>query len=187
MPRKTGSLRPVVVCACGDHAFVTCARGATAIIDPEDAPRVGERNWCVSRKGYVHARRPADACRRTGHGPYESLHNFICGGSPPPGKMRDHRDGNKKNNRKSNLRLATPAQNKMNSRASCAAGMKGVTKHGKRWRAQLVHTVGGVKKHFSLGSFDTVEEAACAYDRAALERFGAFARLNFPGAVEVRA
>jgi hypothetical protein len=89
----------------------------------------------------------------------------------------DHKNGNGLDNQFSNLRAATKAQNQMNSRST--RGYKGVRfskRHGSpgRWEARI--GIGGRYQH--LGTFDTAEEAAVAYNAKAVELFGEFARLN---------
>ena len=88
------------------------------------------------------------------------------------------RDCDGLNNRRSNLRLATPSQNMQNSRipSNNSSGFKGAFWHKRerKWQAQI--KLNGKKKH--LDYFDTVEEAAAAYDKAAIELFGEFARPN---------
>jgi len=92
----------------------------------------------------------------------------------------DHRNLNGLDNRRSNLRVATPQQNRANSEKHTAAssGFKGVAwhAHSNRWQARI--KVNGKQKW--LGSYATQEEAARAYDREAIAAFGEFARLNFP-------
>ncbi len=106
------------------------------------------------------------------------LHREIM--RPGPGEEVDHINGDGLDNRRSNLRRVTTAQNAGNQRASRSnsSGFKGVswsTSSG-AWRAQI--QVARRSKH--LGYFASKEEAARAYDAAALKRFGEFARLNFP-------
>ena len=88
----------------------------------------------------------------------------------------DHIDGNKLNNKIENLRAATASQNRMNSSVSSRnqVGIKGVSK-GKKigtWTSQICVN----KKRTHLGTFKTQEEAAIAYQKAAQEFFGEFAR-----------
>ena len=76
----------------------------------------------------------------------------------------DHRDNDKVNNRWSNLRLVTPAQNMQNARkarANSLTGVLGVThiKRTGRFAARIYHD--GRLKH--LGVFLTAEEAHAAY------------------------
>jgi len=96
-------------------------------------------------------------------------------GDQPPDQI-DHVDGNRLNNRFSNLRLATNAQNNANKAklAANTSGFKGVSfmrKSGK-WRAVI--RVRGQFKH--LGSFSDPAEAHEAYCRAAEGAYGAFFR-----------
>ncbi len=92
----------------------------------------------------------------------------------------DHRDGDGLNNRPDNLREATDAQNMRNAAgrggSSRFCGPTWVECAGK-WRVYCADSAGN--KHH-LGYFADEVEAALAYDRAAREWHGDFARLNFP-------
>ena len=123
--------------------------------------------------GKWYARRPV----RGGDGSvrWQGMHTFLTGWP-----LVDHIDGDGLNNRRSNLRPATPSQNNANRRKSRqnTSGFKGVSYYHRtsRWRAY----VGVDGKAIHLGYFDTAIDAARAYDAAALEHFGEFARINFP-------
>lgn len=95
-----------------------------------------------------------------------------------PEHQIDHIDGDPSNNRWANLREATPAQNAWNTgRASNnTSGHKGVGwfKQYGMWRA-MIRKDG--KTHF-LGHFHSKEEAIAAYQKAAKELHGEFARLE---------
>jgi hypothetical protein len=82
----------------------------------------------------------------------------------------DHKNLRTSDNTLENLREATHGQNMTNSNAykSNKLGVKGVYKFGNRFRAMLS------RNH--LGLFDTIEEAKAAYDKAALDKYGEFAR-----------
>ena len=88
----------------------------------------------------------------------------------------DHIDGNGLNNRWSNLRHATRAQNSTNSPAqkSNKIGLRGVHFHkgAKKWRAQICKNL----KITHLGYFDTPEQASVAYQKAARVFHGEFVR-----------
>lgn len=89
----------------------------------------------------------------------------------------DHRDGDPFNNRWSNLRLSTPAQNGANRRKNVnkKSGLpKGVSKCGKRFRAAIRSN----GKYIHIGRYTTPEAAHAAYCSKALELFGEFARFN---------
>lgn len=103
------------------------------------------------------------------------MHRQIMG-RIPSGLFVDHVNRNGLDNRRANLRVCTKAQNTMNQklRADNSSGYKGVRLFKKvgKWRACI--TIDGREK--SLGLFFTPEEAKGAYERAALEYFGKFAR-----------
>jgi hypothetical protein len=88
-----------------------------------------------------------------------------------PDRQVDHENGDPSDNRLNNLRLGMSYQNLGNSgkRKHNSSGFKGVSRHGKKWRAEIAH--------IKLGVFDTPELAAAAYERAAKIRYGEFARV----------
>ena len=96
----------------------------------------------------------------------------------PKGLVVDHINHNTLDNRKSNLRICTDAQNKMNCKMyiNQKVGFKGVYKHNNGYVAQI--SMKG-KKHY-IGFYSTKEEAAKAYDKKAIERSKEFNFLNFP-------
>lgn len=86
----------------------------------------------------------------------------------------DHANGNKSDNRISNLRLATVQQNMRNTgpKKNSKLGIKGVreTPQG-TYQARI--TIDRQERY--LGTFDTAEEAKAAFAKAALEAHGSFA------------
>lgn len=87
---------------------------------------------------------------------------LMTGDWPPVGKVVDHRDGDRSNNRWSNLRLVTTSENAHNvirPRIDNRAGYLGVRYHKGVWFAQI--NVANVRHH--LGSFPTAEAAHEAY------------------------
>lgn len=91
-----------------------------------------------------------------------------------PNGIVDHKDGQKSNNRWDNLRIATPRENRANSpvNANNKCGRKGVHKVGRKWRALLQTT----DERMHLGYFECLDSAAAAYEDAAEQKFGEFAR-----------
>jgi len=94
-----------------------------------------------------------------------------------PAQQVDHRNLDKGDNRWTNLRFATPSQNNQNApvKSNNTSSCKGVSWYvaGKKWRARIVLN----KREISLGYFDDFDAAKAAYEAAACEIFGEFARL----------
>lgn len=164
-------LRPVRI--IGEVAFVTLSGGHEAVIDAADAPAVARHNWSAfdRGRGRVYARRYEVI---DGKSKCVMLHRFIL--APAAGADVDHINGDTLDNRRSNLREATRSENLRNGRAK--SGYKGVSRlkfeTPRPWQARIY--VDGRNHH--LGTFATQEEAALAYNQAAAEAYGEFARLN---------
>jgi hypothetical protein len=106
-----------------------------------------------------------------------SMHRLIM--NPAPGKVTDHADGNGLNNSRANLRNCTAEQNRHNTRPSGKRSRyTGVYPRRGKWFFKIKHR----KDYHYGGPFDTEIEAAKARDKKAIELFGEFAWLNFPGA-----
>lgn len=86
----------------------------------------------------------------------------------------DHINGDRSDNRFSNLRLATASQNNANRRGYAKSGLKGAHFNNTRGCWESAIRVNG-KRHY-LGRFSTAEEAHAAYAAAAGNAFGDFAR-----------
>jgi hypothetical protein len=95
----------------------------------------------------------------------------------PPSEL-DHIDGNPLNNSLSNLRIAQRAQNLRNQglRKCNVSGHKGVSwnKNFGKWQARIQVD----KKQIWLGLHDSIEDAAKAYEAAARQHHGSFARFS---------
>jgi hypothetical protein len=96
----------------------------------------------------------------------------------------DHVHHNTLDNRRKELRLASPTENARNRRLSSnnSSGYKGVVwrEANQNWESQI--KVNGVLVH--LGNFSNPIEAALVYDTAAKEHFKEFAFLNFPKVIK---
>jgi hypothetical protein len=152
---------------------LTLVGGEKALIDLEDLPRVAPLRTYALRQSSGHTYvlcKPADDPKAK----IFRLHRFIL--QAKPGQCVDHVNGNGLDNRKSNLRLCTNAENRRNSakHRDGAAKYKGIIKLREKWQAGV--SVGGLKHR--LGPYPTEEDAASAYNIGALELHGEFARLN---------
>lgn len=108
---------------------------------------------------------------------HRAILSRVLGRELSSSEVVDHIDGDGLNNSRSNLRLATRHENARNRTANLnGSGYKGVSwnkNHG-AWSARIF--LSGKNRH--LGYFTSIAAAAAAYDIAASEAFGEFARLN---------
>lgn len=146
---------------------IELTRGKVAFVDDCDYPSLMENRWTTLQ---ARNRFYAISAGRKGR---ELMHRRITGARS--GQEVDHINGDGLDNRRSNLRLCTRAQNSWNSKSKLS-DMKGVhrTKGSKPWVA-LIRVNG--KRHY-LGNFLTKIEGARAYNDAAKKYYGDFAYLN---------
>jgi len=152
--------------------LIPLTQGKFAIVHAEDYEWLSQYKWCALK---THDNK-FYAVRRKNNKTI-IMHRQIM--NAPAGLVVDHIDGNGLNNRRTNLRICTQAQNIHNSRPrrNRSSKYKGVfwNKTNKKW----IVTIHKGDKRIYLGGFDDEIEAALAYDRKATELFGEFAYLNF--------
>lgn len=143
-----------------------------ALVDDDDYEKISEYKW-RNHNGYAARTTPRSAEVRT----TILMHREILG-DIPEGMDVDHINGNKSDNRRSNLRIVTRQQNCHNSpkRARNTSGYKGVSfdKRKNKWRARLRHE----GSELFLGYFENKHDAARMCNFWASDLFGEFARLN---------
>jgi len=156
---------------------ITLTQGQVAIVDDADYDSINAFKWYAQWSPYTKS---FCAVRNMpiGGGKWTKvlMHRVITGA--PKGSDVDHVNMATLDNRRANLRVCTASNNQHNrgKQANNKSGHKGVTwdKLNGKWRAQIGH-LGKMK---FLGLFDHVLDAAAAYDRAALDLHGTFARVN---------
>lgn len=150
--------------------LVPLTQGYFAVIDAADVDLVAGRSWFAIRDEYT-----TYAGTMVGRRTLRLHQLLVYGGRVGRDKQADHIDLDGLNNRRSNLRKSTNEQNVQNQKlkSSNRTGFKGVyVRENGKFGAEI--------SRVHLGTFDTAEAAALAYDDAAREMHGEFARLNFP-------
>jgi hypothetical protein len=145
-------------------------RIAWTLVEPEDAVRFGSHTWRLSSDGYA-VRSESDCGKKQ----TIYLHRMIA--RTPAGSITDHINGDRLDNRRKNLRVASSSQNNANAHdRPRRSGYRGVYHHRPtgRWVGQI--SVDGHLRH--LGLFEDPEQAARAYDLAARVAWGTYARTN---------
>ena len=148
---------------------IPLVKGKETIVDDEYYHYLNQFIWTTNKKGYVVTSKNKKLKSSI-------LHRNII--NCPKNKEIDHINHNKLDNRKSNLRVVTSSQNKMNmhKRFPGTSKFKGVhwKKTINKWVAQI--RFNGKKIH--LGVFIKEEDAALAYNKAALTYYEKYAILN---------
>jgi len=157
---------------------IPLTQGKVALVDDADYDNVAKYQW-YAKSSY--------------HQWYAVRHGYTTEGKRPCFLMHraimeacrrqeiDHVNGNGLDNRRCNLRFCTRTENQRNRWSTSGSSQyKGVGWHAQvcKWQAQI--QIDGKVRY--LGVFLNEEEAACAYDVAAHQYFGEFARCNFPDA-----
>ncbi len=164
--------------ASTEHRVIPLTQGKFTIVDAEDYDRLAQHKWYVSdNRGLFYA-------QRRQNGRTIRMHRVIL--NVPTGLVCDHKNHNTLDNRRCNLRICTPAQNRYNQLPGTGgtSRYKGVywDKDVRKWRARIQHQ----GRMIHIGYYDYEADAAIAYDDTAIELFGEFACLNFNYHPEIR-
>ncbi|MGO4470364.1 HNH endonuclease [Arthrobacter sp. M-10] len=157
------------------YAVLTTAAGVEILISIEDAD-LAAYSWVgdsTRRHGAPHAR-----FERKEQFIHRIIYSRMTGEPTPRSTYIDHINRNQLDNRRENLRPATPAQNVVNSgsRIGTTSPYKGVYRltGDKKWKA----SIGCKGRQFWLGTFTEEREAAYMYDQFSLVLHGEFACSN---------
>lgn len=147
--------------------------GKEVVVSECDYEFLKERKLSVLPNGYVMY-----YCRDSQTTHY--LHRWLMGCDSADGKTVDHKDGDKLNCTRENLNVTTRSKNASNKpkvssiHNPASSQYVGVRKNGNKWVAVIKKD----KVQHRLGTFDTEEEAAFAYNRKAIELHRTYAVLN---------
>jgi len=143
---------------------IELSKGLYALVDPEDYVLLNQIKWSAYFK--PHCNKWYAQNKKEG-----LLHRYLLG-IKDPNVLVYHKNGNTLDNTRQNLEIISREISKRRAKKKTSTNIyRGVTKMSKnKWRADI-------KNNF-IGSFDTPEEAAKAWNKAALERYGENAQLN---------
>lgn len=149
---------------------IPLSRGLFSLVDDSDYEWLSQWKWAAVPSGDTFYAKRADSSLGKLFVKSILMHRQIL--NAPQGMEVDHIDSNGIDNRRANLRLVTRTENLRSRRTfkNSGTGLKGVTFNPQngRWKAVI-----------NLGTYDTAEEAARAYDEAIRKLFGALAKTNF--------
>lgn len=157
----------------GDYGIGYTPKGEKFYFDLEDYDKIKGHTWSLNSKGYLSTK-----TFKNGQQKGYLMHRVIM--DAPDNMIVDHINGTSSilDNRKSNLRLATQAENCMNSDKpkTNKSGVKGVSwcKNSKKWSA----TIGYNHKTISLGKYELFEDAVNARIEAEKKYYGEYSIYN---------
>jgi hypothetical protein len=150
---------------------IPLTRGAVAIVDDRLYTSLSKNKWYLGSDGYAVRNDYSNGRDK----PIKfRMHRVVLG--LKKGQICDHKNGNRLDNRRSNLRQANDAQNRVNAKLNRnnTTGCKGVyLQHGK-FRVRI----GVAGKILHVGMFADAIKARAARVKAEKHHFGEFARAS---------
>jgi hypothetical protein len=152
---------------------IKLTQGKFTQVDDDDYEYLNKFKWCAAFDGTNWYAMKANNTKEKNSS--ITLHRFLLG--VIKGLGIDHIDGNGLNNQRWNLRRCTHRQNSRNTATKklCKSRYNGVTVTAYN---NFMSRIGVDYKRIHLGTFKSENEAAIAYNNAAIKYFGEFARLN---------
>lgn len=151
---------------------IELTKGYVALIDDEDYDWLSKLKWQAQtskrQSPYAKSGWYSPTTKKMG---VMLMHRLIM--NAPKDMVVDHKNHNTLDNRKGNLRVCTRSQNRGNSLRpkNNKSGYRGVYRHKSgRWHAILDNN--------GIGYFSNIKDAALAFNKAAIEKYGEFACLN---------
>jgi hypothetical protein len=150
-------------------------KGEEFWFDKDDFLKLKDYCWYIGKDGYVFAHGYGSDNQRI----QIRMHKLVMDANDD--ELVDHIKHKRYDNRKNELRKVTPSQNLMNYeiRKDNTSGYKGVcwNNYYEKWIAYIDKE----KKHYSLGRFDDINDAAAARKEAEEQLFGEYSYDNSMG------
>lgn len=147
-----------------DYVVIITKKNEKIFVDKEDFEKINKWSWCVSPQGYAVANIKGKVVKM----------NWVLFPTIK-GYVQDHINGNKLDNRKTNLRSCSQRENAINCCVpkNNTSGYVGVckTKYGTYNARIMVH-----RKLINIGTFHTIEEAIAKRKDAEIKYFGEYVR-----------
>lgn len=162
----------------GEYGVCITHDGQDFIFDLEDYDKIKQHCWRITPRGYVQATL-YNPDKPSGYRTKNIfLHRYLMNVDSLPWQKTvvDHINGDKKDNRKENLRIVTQSNNGMNSKVSKnnTSGVPGISKYRDKWVAYITYKT----ERIYLGIFNTFEEAVTVRRNAEEKYFGEYSYTN---------
>lgn len=157
-----------------EYRAIKIVSGEFVLVDAEDFETLNKHKWYKTKNSKARPDRQQYIATTILPKITVFMHRMVM--KTPKGLETDHIDGNTFDNRKSNLRICTKAENQRNAklRKDSTTGLKGILWHRarKRWIARIRHN----GKSIHLGTFINKDDARKARHEAEKKYHGEFAR-----------